>query len=147
MYLVPVGAWCNLALPNRVKKCVMLYSLAADVLLVLHLAFIVFVMLGGLLLLKWTWVGYLHLPAVAWGILVELQGWLCPLTPLEQHFRMLAGETGYSGGFVQHYLLPIIYPAGLTREVQFLLAVSVISTNLVIYAVIYIKYRRGRHHQ
>jgi hypothetical protein len=123
----------------------MLYSFAADVLLVLHLVFIVFVMLGGLLLLKWRWLIYLHLPAVAWGILVELLGWLCPLTPLEQHFRMLAGETGYSGGFVQHYLLPIIYPAGLTREVQILLAIGVISINLVIYTVIYVKYRRGRY--
>jgi hypothetical protein len=121
----------------------MLYSFAADV--VLHLVFIVFVMLGGLLLLKWRWLIYLHLPAVAWGILVELLGWLCPLTPLEQHFRMLAGETGYSGGFVQHYLLPIIYPAGLTREVQILLAIGVISINLVIYTVIYVKYRRGRY--
>lgn len=102
-------------------------------------------MLGGLLLLKWRWLIYLHLPAVAWGILVELLGWLCPLTPLEQHFRMLAGETGYSGGFVQHYLLPIIYPAGLTREVQILLAIGVISINLVIYTVIYVKYRRGRY--
>ncbi|MGD8629138.1 MAG: DUF2784 domain-containing protein [Gammaproteobacteria bacterium] len=121
----------------------MLYSFAADVLLVLHLAFIVFVMLGGLLLLKWQWFIYLHLPAVAWGILVELQGWLCPLTPLEQDFRMLAGESGYSGGFVQHYLLPIIYPAGLTRDMQTILAASVIVTNLVIYTVIYVKYRRG----
>jgi hypothetical protein len=122
------------------------YSVAADALVIAHLVFIVFVMLGGLLLLKWRWLIYLHLPAVAWGILVELQGWLCPLTPLEQHFRTLAGETGYSGGFVQHYLLPIIYPAGLTREVQFLLAISVITINLVIYAVIYVKYRHGRYH-
>jgi hypothetical protein len=124
----------------------MLYSIAADILLVVHLAFIIFVMLGGLLLLKWTWVGYLHLPAVAWATLLELYGWICPLTPLEQQFRALAGESGYSGGFVQHYLLPIIYPAGLTREVQAILAASVIATNLVIYTVIYVKYRRGRHH-
>jgi hypothetical protein len=123
----------------------MRYSVAADALVILHLAFIVFVMLGGLLLLKWRWPILLHLPAVAWGILVELRGWLCPLTPLEQHFRTLAGETGYSGGFVQHYLLPLIYPAGLTRDVQTLLAVIVIATNLAIYTVVYVKYRRGRH--
>jgi len=123
----------------------MLYSIAADVLLVLHLAFVVFVMLGGLLLLKWRWLIFLHLPAVAWGILVELRGWLCPLTPLEQHFRTLAGETAYSGGFIQHYLLPLIYPAGLTREVQTILAMVVIATNLVIYTVVYVNYRRGRH--
>jgi hypothetical protein len=86
---------------------------------------------------------YLHLPAVAWGTLVELRGWLCPLTPLEQHYRTLAGETGYSDSFVQHYLLPLIYPAGLTRDVQTLLAMCVITINLVIYAVIYVKYQRN----
>jgi hypothetical protein len=120
------------------------YSIAADALVIAHLIFIVFVMLGGLLLLKWRWFIYLHLPAVAWGILVELFGWLCPLTPLEQHFRILAGETGYSGGFVQHYLLPIIYPAGLTRELQILIAFSVIAINLAIYSMIYVKYQHGR---
>jgi len=124
----------------------MLYSVAADSLVILHLVFIVFVLLGGLLQLKWRWLIYLHLPAVAWGILIELQGWLCPLTPLEQHFRRLAGETGYSGGFIQHYLLPLIYPAGLTRELQTLFALCVITANLVIYTVIYAKYLRGRHH-
>jgi len=124
----------------------MRYSIAADALVILHLAFIVFVMLGGLLLLKWRRLSYLHLPAVVWGTLVELRGWLCPLTPLEQHFRTLAGETGYSGGFIQHYLLPLIYPAGLTREVQTILAICVISINLVIYTVIYVKYRRDKHH-
>jgi len=124
----------------------MLYSVAADSLVILHLAFIVFVLLGGLLQLKWRRLIYLHLPAVVWGILVELQGWLCPLTPLEQHVRRLAGETGYSGGFIQHYLLPLIYPAGLTRELQTLFALCVITANLVIYTVIYAKYRRGRHH-
>jgi hypothetical protein len=122
----------------------MLYSIAADALVILHLAFIVFVMLGGLLLLKWPRLIYLHLPAVIWGTLVELQGWLCPLTPLEQQFRMLAGESGYSGGFIQHYLLPLIYPAALTRELQTLFALCVITSNLVIYPVIYVKYRRGR---
>jgi len=122
----------------------MLYAVAADALVIAHLAFIVFVMLGGLLLLKWQRLIFLHLPAVAWGTLVELQGWVCPLTPLEQHFRLLAGETGYSGGFVQHYLLPVIYPAGLTRELQTSLALCVISVNLVIYGALYARYRR--HH-
>jgi Protein of Unknown function (DUF2784) len=125
----------------------MLLSVAADALAIAHLAFIVFVMLGGLLLLKWRWLIYLHLPAVAWGTLIELRGWLCPLTPLEQHFRKLAGESGYSGGFVQHYLLPLIYPAGLTRDVQTLLALCVITANLVIYALIYVKYQRNSRQQ
>ena len=119
------------------------YTVAADVLVIAHLAFIMFVMLGGLLLLKWPRLIYLHLPAVAWGTLVELRGWLCPLTPLEQHYRTLAGETGYSDSFVQHYLLPLIYPAGLTRDVQTLLAMCVITINLVIYAVMYVKYQRN----
>jgi hypothetical protein len=121
----------------------MRYSVAADALVIAHLAFIMFVMLGGLLLLKWPRLIYLHLPAVAWGTLVELRGWLCPLTPLEQHYRTLAGETGYSDSFVQHYLLPLIYPAGLTRDVQTLLAMCVITINLVIYAVMYVKYQRN----
>jgi hypothetical protein len=121
----------------------MRYSVAADILVIAHFAFIIFVMLGGLLLLKWPRLVYLHLPAVAWGALVELRAWLCPLTPLEQHYRTLAGETGYSGSFIQHYLLPLIYPAGLTREIQTLLAMCVITVNLVIYAVIYVKYQRS----
>jgi hypothetical protein len=121
----------------------MYYSVAADALVIAHLAFIIFVILGGLLLLKWPRLIYLHLPAVVWGTLVELLGWLCPLTPLELHYRMLGGETGYSESFVQHYLLPLIYPAGLTRDVQTLLAMCVITINLVIYAVIYVKYQRN----
>lgn len=122
----------------------MRYSVMADVLVIAHLAFIVFVMLGGLLLLKWRWLICLHLPAVVWGTLVELQGWLCPLTPLEQHFRALAGETGYSGGFVEHYLMPLIYPAGLTRELQAALALCVVTINVMLYTAIYVKYRRDR---
>jgi len=122
----------------------MLYSVAADFLLIIHLVFITFVLLGGLLLVKWRWLVYLHLPAVAWATLLELRGWLCPLTPLEQHFRMIAGETGYSGSFVQHYLLPLIYPGGLTREVQIILGISVIVVNLVIYIGILTRFRRIR---
>lgn len=122
------------------------YSIAADLLVILHLAFIVFVLLGGILVLKWRLLIYLHLPAVAWGTLIELRGWICPLTPLEQHFRVLAGETGYSGGFVQHYLLPLIYPAGLTHELQTLFAFCVIAVNLMVYTMIYVKHRRSRHH-
>jgi len=125
----------------------MLFSIAADLLVILHLVFIVFVILGGLLLLPWPRLVYLHLPAVVWGGLVELQGWLCPLTPMEQHLRKLAGENGYSGGFVEHYLLPLIYPAALTRETQSILGLSVIIVNLVIYTVIIVKYRYDRRRQ
>ncbi|HYQ73267.1 MAG TPA: DUF2784 domain-containing protein [Gammaproteobacteria bacterium] len=125
----------------------MLYSILADILVVFHLIFILFVMLGGLLLLKWLRVGYLHMAAVAWAILLELYGWICPLTPLEQHYRRLSGETGYSGGFIEHYLLPLIYPAGLTREVQIVLALCVITVNLVIYGIVIVNYRRRRRQQ
>ena len=122
----------------------MLYSLAADFLVILHLAFICFVIFGGLFLLKWRKLIYLHLPAVIWGTLIELQGWFCPLTPLEQHFRTLAGETGYRVGFIQHYLLPLIYPADLTPELQTLFALCVITVNVVIYTVIYRRYRQDK---
>jgi len=90
----------------------------ADFLVVVHFLFILFVILGGVFALKWRWVMLFHLPSVAWGALIEFQGWLCPLTPLEQKFRIAAGEEGYSGGFIQHYLLPIIYPEALTRDMQ-----------------------------
>ncbi len=111
----------------------MLYSLAADLLVVLHLAFILFVMLGGLLVWRRGWLAWLHLPAVAWGALLEFYGWLCPLTPWEQQLRLAAGEAGYSGGFIAHYLLPILYPPGLTHNVQLLLGTGVIVINLLIY--------------
>lgn len=110
-------------------------GLAADLLVILHLAFILFVMLGGVLLFRWPWVAWLHLPAVAWGALIELIGWICPLTPLEQHFRQAAGEGGYSGGFIEQYLLPLIYPEGLTREIQLALGLLVIIFNAVIYGL------------
>jgi len=108
-------------------------QLAADLLLVAHLGFICFVVLGGLLVLKWRRAAWIHVPAAAWGALVELKGWICPLTPLEQHFRAAAGQAGYRGSFIEHYLLPLIYPADLTRTLQLQLGVLVIAINLIIY--------------
>jgi len=108
-------------------------QLAADLLLVAHLGFISFVVLGGLLALKWPRVAWIHIPAAAWGAVVELQGWVCPLTPLEQHFRAAAGEAGYRGSFIEHYLLPLIYPADLTRTLQLQLGMLVIIINAAIY--------------
>lgn len=116
----------------------------ADFLVVLHFIFILFVILGGFLVLKWRWVMLLHLPSTTWGAMIEFQGWVCPLTPLEQKFRIAAGEESYSGGFIQYYLLPIIYPGALTRELQFVLGASVIAINLVVYGWIVISlYRRN----
>ena len=111
----------------------MVYSLAADLLVLLHLAFIVFVVLGGLLVWRWWRVVFVHLPAVAWGVLLEFNGWLCPLTPWEQQLRQAAGEDGYSGSFIAHYLLPLIYPAGLTGNIQLLLGLGALLINLLIY--------------
>lgn len=111
----------------------MSYRIAADLLVVLHLAFIVFVLLGGLLVIRWQRVAILHLPAVAWAVLLELNGWGCPLTPWEQQLRLLAGDPGYSGGFIAHYLTPVLYPRGLDHPIQVTLAVIVILVNVLAY--------------
>ncbi|ATE59218.1 DUF2784 domain-containing protein [Thauera sinica] len=110
--------------------------LAADAVLLLHLAFILFVLLGGLLALRWRRAPLVHLPAAAWGIYIELSGGICPLTPLENRLRAAAGQAGYEGGFVEHYLLALIYPAGLTHEIQFVLAAVVVGVNLAVYALV-----------
>ncbi len=120
--------------------------LIADGLLVLHLAFIVFVVLGGLLTLRWPRAAGVHLPAALWGATVELGGFLCPLTPLEDHYRRAAGQAGIEGGFIEHYLLPLIYPAGLTRELQIGMGVFVVVLNLGIYLWAWRRNcRAGRH--
>jgi len=100
----------------------------------LHLGFIIFVIIGGFLVVKWRWILFLHLPAVVWGALIEFRGWLCPLTPIEQRLRQAAGEKGYSGGFMEHYVLPVIYPEALTTDIQMALGGFVILINLVAYA-------------
>jgi uncharacterized protein DUF2784 len=111
-------------------------GLLADALVVLHLLFVAFVGVGGLLVLRWPRVAWIHLPAAAWGIGIELAGAICPLTPLEQELRRRAGESAYQGDFVSHYLLPVLYPSGLTREAQLGLAALVLGGNLAIYAVV-----------
>jgi len=113
------------------------YRLAADAVLALHLAFVVFVVFGGLLVLRTPRIAWLHLPAVAWGALIEFSGWICPLTPLEVALRRRAGEAGYGGDFVEHYLVALIYPAGLTRELQVSIGAAVLLINLVVYFVLW----------
>lgn len=113
-----------------------MYSVLADAVLVLHLAFILFVVLGGLLVLRWPRVAWVHLPCAAWGVAIEFGGWICPLTPLENRLRILAGERAYQGDFVARYLMPVIYPDGLTREAQVALGLAVLGLNVVIYATV-----------
>ncbi len=116
----------------------------ADLVVILHFAFVLFVIFGGLLVLRWPRLAYVHLPVALYGALIELVGWVCPLTPLEKRLRESAGLEGYQGGFVEHYILPVLYPAGLTRNVQLVLGLIVVGMNLVIYTVVARGYPRNR---
>lgn len=122
--------------PNVFVDTAMYYRILSDLVVVLHLLFIVFVVAGGFLALRRPWLALLHLPAATWGAYIEFSGTYCPLTPLENHFNRLAGEEGYTGGFIEHYLIPIIYPTGLTAEVQIFLGLFVIVINLAVYAIV-----------
>jgi hypothetical protein len=110
-----------------------MYLFLADLVLVVHLAFVVFVLCGGLLILKWRWIAWLHLPAAVWGAVVEFTGWICPLTPLENWLREQDGEIPYSSDFIAQYLLPVLYPGDLTRGLQLLLGTGVVILNAVMY--------------
>jgi hypothetical protein len=116
----------------------------ADVLVLLHFAFVLFVVLGGLLVVKWPKVTYLHLPAAAWGALIEFSGWICPLTPIENRLRRAGGEAEYTGRFIEHYILPVLYPSELTRELQLTIGTAVILVNGLFYALLIIRKRRGK---
>jgi hypothetical protein len=111
----------------------MMSSLLADLVLIVHLAFVVFVLCGGLLVLRWRWIAWLHLPAVAWGTLVEFTGWICPLTPLENWLRAQDGKVGYEGDFLARSILPLLYPDALTQDVQVMLGVVVLVANGMVY--------------
>lgn len=113
----------------------------ADGVLVLHLAFIVFVVAGGLLVLRWPRLAWVHIPAAIWGALIEFTGSVCPLTPLEVALRAQAGQAGYAGGFIEHYVAGLIYPGGLSRSVQVFLGLFVLGLNGVVYQRLW---RRGR---
>jgi len=119
------------------------FSLLADAVVVIHLLFIAFVVAGGLLALKWRWFAWVHVPAAAWGTLVELAGWYCPLTPLETWLRRAGGGEGYEETFIERYLIPVIYPEGLTRPVQILLGAIPLAINVIIYGIVWRRSRRG----
>jgi len=114
----------------------MLAKVSADLLVAVHFAFIVFVVLGGFLVLKWGKVAILHIPCVLWGALIEFSGWICPLTPVERYLREVAGGEAYSGGFIDHYIMPLVYPTGLTREMQISLGIIILISNLCIYGLV-----------
>ncbi|MBU0680626.1 MAG: DUF2784 domain-containing protein [Proteobacteria bacterium] len=119
-------------------------QLAGDLVVILHLLYIVFVGGGGLLVLRWPRLACLHLPAALWGAMVEIQGWTCPLTPLEAHFRQAAGQMAAQQGFIAHYIMPLVYPPGLTRQGQIFLGIMVVAVNLVIYYFVLLAKWRGK---
>jgi hypothetical protein len=120
----------------------MKYALAADAVMLFHFCFIAFALLGSFLVLWKPWIVWLHLPALAWGAWIEASGNYCPLTPLENHFRDLAGQTTYGEGFITHYLGPIIYPTGLTRGTQFMILGILIAVNAVGYSLVIARRKR-----
>ena len=119
----------------------MVYRILAELVLVIHLCFVLFVVLGGLLALRWRSVAWLHLPAFAWGVLVQCFFWACPLTPLENWFRRLGGESGYPGGFIEHYISAILY-ADVSRGFQMMLGMLLIGVNVIVYAMVFIWRRK-----
>jgi len=119
------------------------YRLLADAVVAFHGLFIVFVILGGFLAWRWRFVAVVHIPCALWGMLIEYRGWICPLTPLENSLRMRAGQAGYSGGFIEHYLVPAIYPSGLTPRIQAALGTAVVVINVFTYAVLIRRLTRG----
>ena len=120
----------------------MLCRVLANAVLVLHLCFVLFVILGGLLALRWPRIAWVHVPVALYGALIEFVGFVCPLTPLENHFRRLGGEAGYGGGFVDHYITAALYPTGLRRGAQLVLGISVLVLNAAVYAVVWRRRRR-----
>ncbi len=120
----------------------MIASLAANIVFLVHLAFILFAALGGLLVLFRPKIAYLHIPCAVWAILIEFGGWICPLTHLEVFLWQQAGRSGYTGGFIEHYLVPLVYPAELTRGMQITFGILVLAVNLVVYARLWRKRKR-----
>jgi hypothetical protein len=120
------------------------YRLLADLVLVVHLAFVMFVVLGGLLVLRWPRVAWVHVPVALYGAVIEFVGFICPLTPLEIWLRRLGGQAGYEGGFIEHYVTAAIYPTGLTREIQLALGLGVLVLNAIVYAMVWRRRKRSR---
>ncbi|HSS75376.1 MAG TPA: DUF2784 domain-containing protein [Thermoanaerobaculia bacterium] len=122
----------------------MIYRALAEALVVFHFGFVIFVCLGGLLVLRWRRVAWFHLPAAIWGAFVEFTQTICPLTPLENHLRHLGGQAGYSGGFIEHHITRVLYPDGLSKPIQVALGVFVVLLNVTVYTVVFLRRRRLR---
>ncbi|MFL5619859.1 MAG: DUF2784 domain-containing protein [Gemmatimonadaceae bacterium] len=120
----------------------MFFRGAADLVLVVHLAFVLFVVLGGLFALRWPRVAWIHVPVALYGATIEFVGFICPLTPLEVWLRRRGGEAGYEGGFIEHYVTATLYPAGLTRQAQLVLGTAVLLLNGIVYLVWWRRRRR-----
>lgn len=120
----------------------MLFSFLADMVLLVHGLFVLFVVCGGVAALRWPRIARVHLPAAVWGVVIEFGGWVCPLTGLENHWRRVAGESGYPGGCISHYLEPVLYPLGLTRTGQVSLGLLALLLNVAIYSLLLIRHRR-----
>jgi hypothetical protein len=118
-----------------------MYDIFANAIVLTHFLFIAFVVFGGLLVIRWPRLAFVHLPAAIWGAVVEIFSWICPLTPLENHLRQLAGNSSYSGDFIARYLLPVIYPENLTATMQQIFGGFVIAINIIFYTIAVIKYR------
>lgn len=123
----------------------MIYYLAANLLVLSHLAFILFALFGGLLAFRWRWLPLLQLPAALWSAGIEFYGWVCPLTPMEQALWQAAGKKGYSEGFIEHYLLPVLYPANLDWDLRLVLLILVIVINGLVYSALAFNYWRRKH--
>lgn len=122
----------------------MLDRLLADAVVLFHLLFIAFAVGGGVIVLRWRRVMWVHLPAVAWAVWVEVMNRPCPLTPLENYFRRHGGEAGYPGGFVEHYIWPVIYPAALTDRIQLMIGAFVFCVNVAAYSLVFARWKRRR---
>jgi hypothetical protein len=122
----------------------MLYEVLADIVLLTHFAFVVFAVIGGLAVLRWPRVAWIHLPAVIWAAIIEYAGWICPLTPLENALRQAGGEAAYAGGFIDHYMTVALYPAGLTRGVQVVLGSLLVLLNVLVYSRAVVRLRSAR---
>ncbi|MCG8433885.1 MAG: DUF2784 domain-containing protein [Gammaproteobacteria bacterium] len=127
---------------HALGECSLLLKILADLTLVLHLAFILFALFGGFLVLYKNWVAWLHVPALIWASIINLTPWFCPLTPLENWFRVLAGEKGYEGGFIEHYIMPIVYPGFVPKSIVFIASMAVILWNILVYGFVIFRIMR-----